>query len=78
MPKVMVVYGTRPEAIKLVTVISALAAAPDVEAIAFHTLLAQRVADGDIESGYGVLRADLSRKPAYCALARERGRTGCP
>ncbi len=33
MPTVMVVYGTRPEAIKLAPVITALAAAPDLEVV---------------------------------------------
>ena len=33
MPKIMVVYGTRPEAIKLVTVIRALSATPGVEVV---------------------------------------------
>ncbi|WP_193608101.1 non-hydrolyzing UDP-N-acetylglucosamine 2-epimerase [Nocardioides lijunqiniae] len=37
MPKVMVVYGTRPEAIKLVTVIRALSAAPDVDVVSVVT-----------------------------------------
>jgi UDP-N-acetylglucosamine 2-epimerase (non-hydrolysing) len=37
MPKVMVVYGTRPEAIKLVTVIRALSATPGVDVVSVVT-----------------------------------------
>jgi hypothetical protein len=45
--------------------------------VILHTLLAQEQADASIESGYAILRADLTPKPAYCALARERTGRGC-
>ena len=47
-----------------------LKAAPDVDAIIFHTLI-DPPGDGlSPEHGYGLLRSDLRRKPAYCALAK--------
>jgi GH35 family endo-1,4-beta-xylanase len=51
----------------------------DVKAILIHTLIDPTDDAGDPESGFGVLRGDLSEKPAYCALARETGaRRSCP
>lgn len=53
---------------------------PGVDAILMHTLIDPQPAHVPPEDvGYGVLRADLSPKPAYCALARATGaRSSCP
>ena len=72
----------RDQAIALVRQYRALEAMDDVEVATFHTLIepkgypgSPRVDDPrDAEVGYGVVRKDLTPKPAYCALARERGR----
>ncbi len=51
-----------------------LRAMPDVKAIMFHTLVEPPTESWDAETGYGIVRRDLSPKPAYCSLARELGR----
>ena len=48
---------------------------PDVEAFMFHTLVEYRSPPPLV--GFGVVRHDLSPKPVYCALARERFAPGC-
>jgi hypothetical protein len=70
-------FGSDEQATGLVAQYRDLARAPDIDAVILHTLLAQEQADANIESGYAVLRADLTPKPAYCALARERTGDGC-
>ena len=52
----------------------------DVKSIIFHTLLdPSNVAASDPEHGYGMMHADLTPKPAYCALAALRGTSyRCP
>jgi hypothetical protein len=55
----------------------ALATAPDVQALAMHTLVDPTGPNGQAVSGYGVVNADLSPKPAFCALARLRTGIGC-
>lgn len=58
-----------------------LAKMPDVRASIFHTLIEPRGGDPeeDREPGFGIMRANREPKPAFCALAQERG-TGyqCP
>jgi hypothetical protein len=70
------------QATHLVETYRALKAEPGVKAIMLYTLLDPEGVDAatNIEGGYGILRADGSQKPAYCALARERGvvSTACP
>jgi hypothetical protein len=70
----------RDQATALVQQYRALEAMDDVEAVTFHTLIepkgypgSTRVDDPrDSEVGYGVVRKDLTPKPAYCALALAR------
>lgn len=50
-----------------------LAAEPDVSAVVLHRFRDQPGAPSwDAESGFGVVDADLTPKPAYCELARAR------
>jgi polysaccharide biosynthesis protein PslG len=51
----------------------AVAAMPDVKAMIVHELLDSGADPGNLESGFGVLRGDLSAKPAFWALSEERG-----
>ena len=53
-----------------------IAAMPDVEAIMLHTLVEPALDATNIETGYGMVSAGLVPKPAYCAVARERGAVG--
>jgi polysaccharide biosynthesis protein PslG len=56
-----------------------VSAMPDVEAIILHTLIDNGTDPADPETGYGIVRRDLTRKPAFCALAAERGAVNaCP
>jgi polysaccharide biosynthesis protein PslG len=55
----------------------ALAGMPDVKAVFVHELVQAGNDRTVVESGYGVVRPDLRPRKAYCALARERGRTPC-
>lgn len=48
-----------------------MAAMPDVRAVIVHTLI--EPARGGAERGYGLVRPDLTPKPAYCALAAAVG-----
>jgi polysaccharide biosynthesis protein PslG len=53
-----------------------LKAEPDVDAIIFHALI--EPPEGGRNGGFGIVRGDLSLKPAYCALARAVGVRSCP
>jgi polysaccharide biosynthesis protein PslG len=55
-----------------------MATMPDVEGIFLHTLV-EPPGDRNTsqEPGFGVVRGDFTPKPAYCALAVERGGSGC-
>ncbi len=53
-----------------------LAAMHDVEAVFLFNLVDGHASSVPGSDGFGVLHADLRRKPAYCALAKLRGR-GC-
>jgi polysaccharide biosynthesis protein PslG len=67
-------YGTAAgQAAGLVDAYRTLRRQPDVDAVIVHTLVDPRNDPGDRESGFGVLRPDLSAKPAYKALARATG-----
>ena len=67
------VVSEQEQADRLVALHRKLMAEPDVEAVMFHTLIEP---EGDPSAsagpGYGIVRGDLSPKPAYCALAAER------
>jgi hypothetical protein len=69
----------RQQADILVAAYRALRAMPDVGGIYFHTLVEPPYGITSADTGYGIVHADLSPKPAFCALAAERGRAGaCP
>ena len=51
-----------------------LAGMADVDAVMVHSLIEPDRDASDPETGFGVLRRDLSAKPAFCALAALRGR----
>lgn len=56
-----------------------LRSAPDIGRVIFHTLIDPLDDPANPEAGFGIVRGDLSRKPAYCALRREVGIRGrCP
>jgi hypothetical protein len=67
-------FSEEQQAVGLVSIYRELMAMPDVQAVMVHTLLGADL-DPSIsrEPGYGIVRPDRSPKPAYCALARERG-----
>ena len=46
-----------------------LRAEPDVEMLLVHTLIDPSLGLINPESGFGIVRSDLSRKPAFCVLA---------
>jgi hypothetical protein len=50
-----------------------LAAMPDIGAIVVHTLIERPLSTGATEVGYGLVRPDLTPKPAYCSLAVATG-----
>jgi hypothetical protein len=62
------------QARRLVEVYRRAKAMPDVRAFMVHALMenpGDRMTNPGV--GYGVVRQDFSFKPAYCALAVERG-----
>ena len=61
----------------LVSQYRTLRAMPDIDMVLIHTLIEFGEGATDKEMGYGIVRPDLSLKPAYCALAREWGGAGC-
>ena len=50
-------------------------AEPDVEMLLIHTLVDRWSDQLNPESGFGIVRTDLSRKPAFCVIALARGGT---
>ena len=60
-----------------VAMLRAVSVMPDVEAFMLHTLVEAPHGRPQPVIGYGILRRDLTPKPAYCALARERLAPGC-
>jgi GH35 family endo-1,4-beta-xylanase len=69
-------FSPTDQASTLVHIYRALAAMPDVRAVVVHRLIDIAPGNG-IETGFGMLRRDLTTKPAYCALSQERGRRAC-
>jgi hypothetical protein len=71
------ILSEQDQATALVGLYTKISAMPDVEALMFHTLVEPK-GDSLTNSGvgYGIVRGDLTPKPAYCALARVRGKTG--
>jgi hypothetical protein len=69
-------YTEAQQAEGLVRIYERLAAMRDVPAIIVHRLI-DLPANRRAESGWGVIRENREPKPAYCALARARGRE-CP
>jgi hypothetical protein len=62
------------QALGLRSLLRLLSAMKDVHAVYVHKLLDRTIPGVALDSGYGVVRPDLTRKPAFCTLARERGR----
>lgn len=74
----------RQQADGLVAAYRTLRSQPDVKVALFHTLVepvskwyANPADPRDQLVGFGILRQDLSPKPAFCALAALRGAAGC-
>jgi hypothetical protein len=57
------------QAARLTLLDSRLRAAADVEMLIVHTLVDPPADPASRETGFGVVRSDLSKKPGYCALA---------
>lgn len=66
-------YDGAAQATGLATIYRELAAMPDVAAIVLHRLIDAPAGNG-LESGFGLVGANLVPKPAYCAIALLRGR----
>ena len=66
-------YSGAEQAKGLVRVYRGLAAMRDVPAVIVHRLIDQPKSLKTAESGWGVVRSGGGAKPAYCALAEERG-----
>lgn len=66
-------YSRTQQATGLVRIYRALANMPDVPAVVVHRLVDQEKSVKTAEAGWGVIRHNGKRKPAFCALARERG-----
>ena len=74
----------RQQADSLVAAYRALRGEPDVNVALFHTLVepvskwySDPADPRDQLVGFGLVRQDLSPKPAFCALAAVRGASGC-
>ena len=64
----------RHQALTLARMLGALRAMPDVTGTEIHTLVdVARAAQTSSDRGFGMLRLDLSPKPAYCAIAEFQG-----
>jgi hypothetical protein len=68
-------WSEQQQADTLVDAYEKLRRVPGVEMFLVHTLVDPGSDGGDPEAGYGLVRADGRRKPAFCALA---ARTGHP
>ncbi len=66
-------YSRSEQAKGLVRIYRALAARGDVPAVIIHRVMDQPRHLKTAESGWGVVRRNGRPKPAYCALAKERG-----
>ena len=65
------------QATGLLSAYRALAGMADVRAVVVHELLQSGGDPGQVNSGWGVVRPDLTPRRAFCVLARERGRNSC-
>jgi hypothetical protein len=66
-------YSGADQAKGLVRIYRGLAAEPDVPAVIVHRLIDQPRSLKTAEAGWGIIRRGGRPKPAYCALAAERG-----
>lgn len=67
------------QGITLPALFDALRADPEIKSVYVHTLLESPDNEVIAERGYGLLRHDLTPKPAYCGLAAATGSTWtCP
>jgi hypothetical protein len=73
-PQPLLAVSDQGQADVLTNAYSRMAAMPDVSAVIVHTLI--EPARGGAERGYGLIRPDLTPKPAYCALAERVGAQG--
>lgn len=69
------IHGVTPEvqASRLAETVRLALAEPDVEAILVHSLIDRGSNPNELEDGFGIVRADLSPKPALAALAAITG-----
>ena len=71
------VVSENEQAARLTALYHKLMAQPDIEAVMFHTLIEPEGNPAlSAGPGYGIVRRDLSPKPAYCALALLRAAAG--
>jgi hypothetical protein len=66
-------YTAQQQAKGLVRIYRGLAARGDIPAVIVHRLIDQPKSLKTAESGWGIVRRGGKPKPAYCALAEERG-----
>ena len=72
-------FSEEEQALALVDSYRSFARRVDVGAILVHTLIEPPASAASPERGFGIVRPDLSPKPAYCAIAAELGRrSACP
>ena len=71
--------GEEEQAAEIVGLYRALRGQADVQAVLVNSLV-ELPADRSLpQTGYGIVRPDLTKKPAYCALVRElRTQVSCP
>jgi hypothetical protein len=62
------------QAVALTALDTRLRSEPDVEMVLVHTLIDAPRGPNDQETGFGVVRPDLTKKPGYCTLALGWGR----
>jgi hypothetical protein len=70
-------YSPAEQAKGLVRIFRSLAARGDVPAVIIHRVVDQPKESRTAEAGWGIVRRNGQPKPAYCALAEERGER-CP
>lgn len=72
-------WSPRAQADALADAYERLRRVPGVRMVLFHTLIEPPAPPGSPEAGYGLVRADGSTKPAFCALLRAvRRDRSCP
>jgi hypothetical protein len=70
-------FNEQQQAAGLLSAYRTLAGMSDVKAVVIHELVQNGTASPSNVSGWGLLRPSLAPRPAYCALAGERGLTPC-